>query len=980
MTSQHSMAIYIHHRLFQSFIHQLHSIRFDSSTQTMITFFCYCILLSQAAQLVFGKFAYNIEPDTVYYSEDNRIRGFSQRKNVDIILGAVFPVHNSIGGVCQQEIFTETTDYMEAVLYAIDLINDDDVLLPNITLGYDLRDSCITENIALEEAADMILQTDPDICTLDPNTTILSSVSAIIGDYASFISVPMAGFLRLFSTPQISIATSVLLSDRERYNYFYRTVPSDDQQTQAIIDLSLHFNWTYVSTLHSNDLYGEPGIDNFRKLAAETGICIDLDEGIDDDFTELQYISLANKVLNSTANVIVFFSSLNPVDGLLQYLQEAQSDLNQPRTFTWIAGDTWADSTVVFSKYEKLVRGMWGVVPLTTNHPGFYKYFSELTPSNNIRNKWYVEYHEAYYNCTKNVTCNDNSIGVNQRYRNNSFTPFVIDAVYGFAHAFNDFINDNCDKPIIWNTTAQKCKGQRNKLNGAALRDYLKLVDFVSVTGNTIQFDRTGSIEGKYFILNYQQIANSEEYEIIKAAIWNGKNSTGNRLEFTQNINYQFGVNERGEPSRSLVSQCQNCPLGHVHRSVLGSCCGRCSPCLGQNYSDSLSDQDCMSCPLYTWGNNPLNGSYGCNDIQQLYLDPSDSWGISLIILCSIGIISVVLVTIAMIIFWNKPVIKSSGREQMMLLLAGATWCFLSTIFFILRPSITVCLLQRMSTWLCFSVILSALFVKLVRIARIFLRKQSSKRPRFIEPVYQVIFTMAIVSVQLVLVIISLLIVYPESTKSVELNAKDTNNYPKLIIKCASPHVAMIVVQMLLYSILLITSNALAMLTIRFPANFNEVRYVAFTTFSIGLIWITFIIAYFATENEFQTAVISFAIQMSAFAVLVCIFASRIFIIIFLPGNDQTTHIGTDILSTLNKSKKYNNNNSVQSFKYVVKTKTNNSPDHDAAEERHHTEPSPQLVQQVCLVHSTVSNSNSSNETQLDTAIQDKFVTVSFSL
>ena len=933
-------------------------------------FWCCCILLS-ASNGVSGNFAYDIEPDIVYYSKDNRIRGFGHRTNVDIILGAVFPVHNSVGGACQKEIFTETTDYMEAVLYSIDLINGDNQLLPNITLGYDVRDSCITENIALEETADMILKTDPDVCNLDANTTIQTSVSAVIGDYASFISVPMAGFLRLFSTPQISVATSVLLSNRERYDYFYRTVPSDDQQTQAIVDLALHFNWTYVSSLHSNDLYGEPGIDNFRKLAAISGICIDLDEGIDDDFTEMQYKSLAIKVLNSTANVIVFFSSFNQVDGLLYYLKEAQSNLPQKRTFTWIAGDTWAESSVVLSKYEELVRGMWGVIPHTTNHPGFYDYFSKLTPSNNLRNKWYVEYHESYYNCTRNVTCNDKSIGVNENYRNNSFTPFVIDAVYSFAHAINDFINDNCDKPILWNTSAQTCSGQKNDLSGTTLRDYLKAVNFISVTGNAVAFDSTGSIEGEYFILNYQQISNSEQYQIVQAAIWNGKSKANERLLFKSNIIHQFGVDENGEPGRSLESQCQNCPLGHVHRSVLGSCCGRCSPCLGQNYTaatQTTSVKECFTCPLHMWGNNPLNGSSECAYITQSYLDHSDSWGILLIILCLIGLISIIFITIAMILFWNKPIIKSSGREQMMLLLVGAIWCFVSAVFFILKPSIPVCLLQRVSTWLCFSVILSALFVKLVRIARIFLRKQSSKRPRFIEPIYQVIFTFCIVGFQLILVIISLTLVYPESTRSVVLNTKDTNDYPRLIVKCALPHTAMIGIQMLFYSILLIASNALAMLTIRFPANFNEVRYVAFTTFSIGLIWITFIIAYFATENEFQTAVISFAIQMSAFAVLVCMFVSRIFIIIFLPHN-ETKQIGTDMLSTLNTLRK-SNENGVK----PVKTKTDLNDQQNSSSTKTNSN-----NQQSSLFELNQANSEKDNAHAGDSS-QDKVVTVSFSL
>ena len=80
----------------------------------------------------------------------------------------------------------------------------------------------------------------------------------------------------------------------------------------------------------------------------------------------------------------------------------------------------------------------------------------------------------------------------------------------------------------------------------------------------------------------------------------------------------------------------------------------------------------------------------------------------------------------------------------------------------------------------------------------------------------------------------------------------------------------------------LVASNAFAILTIRFPQNFNESKYVAFSTFSLGLMWIAFIFTYLNTADKFQTAVISFTIQMSAMSVLLCLFAPRVFIVLFL--------------------------------------------------------------------------------------------------
>ena len=86
--------------------------------------------------------------------------------------------------------------------------------------------------------------------------------------------------------------------------------------------------------------------------------------------------------------------------------------------------------------------------------------------------------------------------------------------------------------------------------------------------------------------------------------------------------------------------------------------------------------------------------------------------------------------------------------------------------------------------------------------------------------------------------------------------------------------------------ILCYASNGLALLTIQFPQNLNESRYVAFFTFALGLTWIAFILTYVATEAKYQSAVISVAIQLSALSVLVCLFGPRVFIMTVWPSQN----------------------------------------------------------------------------------------------
>ena len=119
-------------------------------------------------------------------------------------------------------------------------------------------------------------------------------------------------------------------------------------------------------------------------------------------------------------------------------------------------------------------------------------------------------------------------------------------------------------------------------------------------------------------------------------------------------------------------------------------------------------------------GNDPLIGSNGCVDIEDSYLKPSDGWSIVLILLAIIELLAVVFVSGVFIYFWNTPIVKSSGREQMILLLSGITLCFLITVVFIPKPSVAVCSLQRIGALFCFSSIVCAVFIKLVQITQIF--------------------------------------------------------------------------------------------------------------------------------------------------------------------------------------------------------------------------------------------------------------------
>ena len=830
-----------------------------------------------------------------------RIRGASYRTNVDFVLGGLFPIHSDAdgGAKCGPIRIERGLERMEAMLYALDRINSNASLLYGLKLGFDIRDTCSSENIGLDESIDLVVsgqQLDLESCPTTDDTDYESAnnsseaslpTSTVIGAASSSVSVPVATLLRLFRVPQISYASSsARLDNRDRYGYFYRTISPDSLQAEAMIDLCMEFNWTYVSTVYTNDFYGEPGIDQFRKRAGETGICIDVDEGINSDFDDDDYSRIASLLLASSTNVVVLFASQGNAHSLFSAIEAINNANGTDRRFLWIASDAWARSISVVTQFNKSLAGLFGFAPHTDESEGFHDYFSQLTLKSNKRNPFFNEFYQSYFNCNSTTCNNTKPVTSHPRYKQGTFIPLVIDAVYSIAFAIRDYLNDNCNQPIQWNRKTSTCDGNNVTFTGPILLSYLNNVSFVSPTGRHITFnpDTGNAAGGQYQIVNYQRFDN-KSYGFRDVGIWNGDNEN-KRLTINHSIS-QFGL-ELIDGQEVLLSgprqsQCIICTAGQSMVPVEGSCCGTCSNCTGQDYSNVSSSSSCSTCPDRYWGNSPITGSTSCIALEESYLRYGDPWSIVLMIMAIIGLISVVFVSVALGLYWNTPIVKSSGREQMTLLLVGIALTFLTTFFFVSKPSTFVCFFQRASLWFCISFILAALLVKLIRISRIFLRRgTTASRPKFTEPRYQILFTLLIVSIQFIIVIISMIVVYPLASEE-RVDSSMAGGPPIIQVTCDSPHLAPLIILALYHTALIIFCNILAVVSIRFPENFNESKYVAFSTFSIGLIWLAFTQTYIATSNEDRTAVVSFALNLSCFAVLLCMFGPRIVIMIFFP-------------------------------------------------------------------------------------------------
>ncbi|KAJ8256760.1 hypothetical protein COCON_G00189120 [Conger conger] len=258
----------------------------------------------------------------------------------DIIIGALFSVHHQppADKVHERKCGAVREQYgiqrVEAMLYTLDRINADNDLLPNITLGCEIRDSCWHSAVALEQSIefirDSLVSSEEEEgmarCAESGATPMRGKkpIVGVIGPGSSSVAIQVQNLLQLFNIPQIAYsATSMDLSDKSLYKYFMRVVPSDAQQARAMVDIVKRYNWSYVSAIHTEGNYGESGMEAFKDMAGKEGICIAHSDKIYSNAGEQSFDKLLRKLRAHLpkARVVACFCEGMTVRGILMAMR-----------------------------------------------------------------------------------------------------------------------------------------------------------------------------------------------------------------------------------------------------------------------------------------------------------------------------------------------------------------------------------------------------------------------------------------------------------------------------------------------------------------------------------------------------------------------------------------------------------------------------------------------------------------------------------
>ncbi|XP_072895143.1 extracellular calcium-sensing receptor-like [Hemitrygon akajei] len=820
----------------------------------------------------------------------------------DVVLNGLFPIHfrliqPSISFRSEPEppfcdgFNSRSFRWLQTMLFTLQEINEDPSLLPNITLGYNIYDTCTTPVHSMRAALMLASGPNEDVSNYKCKGT--SSIPVIVGDSGSSQSLVVANIMSPFKVPMVSYFSScTCLGDKSEFPAFFRTIPSDTYQAQGMARLVHRFGWTWVGSVAGDDDYGRNGIQAFSDEVRRLGVCIAFAEIIPKMYTRQKILQIAETIKASTARVIVMFAIEGDAYPLIQEIVRQNITGKQ-----WIASEAWVTSALIATRENlPLLSGTIGFAIRRGEIPGLRNFLLEAHPFKTPNNIFVNELWETIFRCSINTSAERKGQGeemsslkectgleeLNSTYNIYSdvselrISYNVYKAVYAIAHALHKLHTNKSNGSLFDNRTYADIFN----LQPWQLLHYLKGLRYTSKGGEEIYFDENGNIVATYDIVNWQWMEDGS-VKYVHVGRYAAASASGHDLELDEKaIVWTSGKTEVPE---SFCSR--SCPPGtrKASRTREQICCFDCLACADGEISNETDSLNCIPCAPEDWP-NPMRNE--CIPKHLEFLSFDGTMGITLTTVSLLGEASTMGVVGVIWYYRKTPIVRANNSELSFLLLFSLALCFLCSLTFIGQPSVWSCALRHtlfgISFVLCISCVLAKTLVVLIAFKATL---PGSNVMKWFGTLQQILGVLLCTAVQLVTCLVWLLLAAP-------FPVKQTKYYKeKIIFECDLGSVAAFCCVLGYIGFLSCLSFVLAFLARKLPDNFNEAKFITFSMLIFCAVWLAFIPAYVSSPGKYTVAVEIFAILASSFGLLICIFVPKCYIILLKPEQNTKQYL-----------------------------------------------------------------------------------------
>ncbi|KAM4663639.1 vomeronasal type-2 receptor 26-like [Discoglossus pictus] len=676
-------------------------------------------------------------------------------------------------------------------------------------------------------------------------------------------------------------------NDRIHFPYIYRTVPDDYSQVKVIIQLLIHFGWTWVGIIASNDDSNLHASEELKKELKKIGICVAflavISHKPDDNKASIRKV--AEVINNSSVNVIISFCSSSSFIGLL----EGRMCRVTSRKL-WIA--SMALNIITDERFQNYLHAFNGSL-LISVHKGEIKGFKNFL----YRPTWYnipdIIFLKDIWNfnfectnilpndipkkhCSKEEKWNESLTQVESNTCH--FTHAIYIAVYALAQALHDM---HLSTRILEQSAEKTSAKIRLKLN-----NYLQNGHFKIASGQEFSFNEEGYISGRFYIQNWVIYTNGtiEKYYI-------GSFSS---------INQKFYINESAiiwgpQFNQTPTSVCtETCPSGFRKAPQIGkpACCFDCIPCSEGEITNSTVDanasmqiswipahcadmENCVKCPEDQWSNANRDQ---CIKRSIDFLSYDHLLGTALSCFASIFLLITTGVLWILIKYGSTPIVKVNNQKLSFILLLSLMGSYTCSFLFIGQPMELTCLLRHVTIGFFFTVAISSVLGKTVTVVIAFnATKPGSKLKKWVGSRMSVGLVL-VCSLGEIVICITWLICSPPF---VDTDTKSTLG--TIIVQCNEGSTIAFYLAVSYIAVLALFSFSVAFIVRKLPDSFNESKYITFSMLVFCSVWVTFVPTYLSTKGKYMVGVEVFSILASSSGILICIFAPKCYIILLKP-------------------------------------------------------------------------------------------------
>ncbi|XP_056880612.1 extracellular calcium-sensing receptor-like, partial [Takifugu flavidus] len=658
-------------------------------------------------------------------------------------------------------------------------------------------------------------------------------------------------------------------------------------QAQALAQLVLRFNWTWIGAVVANNDYGHVAVKVFQEQTQGKGVCLAFVETLQRETIVADAVRAARTIQASTARVILVFSWYTDVGHLFHQLQKINVTDRQ-----FLASEAWSTSEVLLKDPDTstVASGVVGVAIASQHIPGFDRFLRGLNPSLRPSDKFLQEFWEEEFGCSPSPSSSETSgdlnaslppcsgaeslEGVQHPFTDTSqlrVTYNVYLAVYAAANALHSLLSCPIHNSPSGTSHCTSPKG----IKTTELLQHLSRVNFTTPQGKHLYF-RGADIPAMYDLINWQRDTDGTLQLVLIGGVA-GFDLQLNESEIEWSAKY----------NQVPVSVCsERCPPGSRKANRKGEplCCFDCIPCADGEISNTSGSLQCDRCPPEFWSND---GRTACVPRQLDFLSFNETLGVALTAVAVSGAVVTTAVFVVFLHYRHTPMVRANNSELSFLLLLSLKLCFLCSLVFIGRPSVWSCRFQQAAFGISFVLCVSCLQVKTIVVLAAFrsARPGAGALMKWFGPSQQRGSVCIFTCVQVIICIVWLSLSPPVPQADLDVPGL------QVTLECAMASVVGFSLVLGYIGLLACTCLLLAFLARKLPDNFNEAKLITFSMLIFCAVWVAFVPAYISSPGKYSVAVEIFAILASSYGLLFCIFAPKCFIILLRPEKNTKKHL-----------------------------------------------------------------------------------------